>query len=80
MASEQLSQEQTDEIERGFVARFIVQKILHGEASAEVVEFYQSIGPENFGYWLHGFLCAGDHKKTTQSEIFRFINEQIELN
>ena len=75
MTSEEL-QEKIEEVHA-----FIMQRMQDGTAPEVVLMLYHNIGPEKFKYFLCGFICGQlDERQQNQSEIFRFIKDEIDVN
>jgi hypothetical protein len=71
--------EQTNRIK--ILVSAVMKRISDGEAPVQLTAMYKKIGPEGFGYWLHGILCGlVCREDLAQSEFIPFFKKIIEEN
>lgn len=59
--------------------RGVFDKIQSGEAPTEFISLYESMKPENFGFWLHGFFSGYSKKIEIRStEAVRFLRKVLQ--
>ena len=54
----------------------VLEKVRTHEAPAELIRLYETMKPEKFGFWLHGYFWAFSQKlKLYSPDAYRFLEE-----